>query len=83
MYDFDVVNCLKKYLLLDFAELRYNAVIEQQLIKNLYPDERCTKKESTLVSNIEDMVTVEFEWICVKRWLHLVSKETLWIWVRY
>ena len=77
LYDFEVVNRLKKYLQLDFAELRHDALKEQQLMKKLDPDERRTKRESSLVSNMEHMVTVEFERGCVKRRFRLVLSEIL------
>ena len=77
LYEFEVVNRLKKYLQLDFAELRHDALKEQQLIKKLDPDERQSKRDSSLVSNMENMVTVEFERGCVKRRFRLVLSETL------
>ena len=71
----EIINGLKKYLQLNFCELRQNALKEQQLVKKVDLDQRQTKRESIVVSNMKQMVIVEFEQGCVMRGFHLILNE--------
>lgn len=68
-------NDLKKYLSVDFQELKQDAQKEQQLIRKLGPGEE--KVQSVLASSLQDGVVIEFERSNHVRRFRLVLSEAL------
>ena len=57
--DVEEVNGVKQYLELDFAELRHDAVKEQQLLRKLRPGETRPAESSVLASSVSNGLMVE------------------------
>ena len=74
LLDIESVNHIKKYLTLDFAELKSDAIKEQQLIKKLPTGER--RGESVLSCVKEGLVT-EFEKATEEKRFRIVLSELL------
>ena len=75
--DVEEVNGVKQYLELDFAELRHDAVKEQQLLRKLRPGETRPAESSVLASSVSNGLMVEFEHSGSMRRTRLVLSELL------
>ena len=71
------VNGIRKYLELDFAELKRDAVKEQQLLRKLHPGESRPREGSVLASATTHGLVVEFERSGWMRRLRLLLSELL------
>ena len=71
------MNGIKKYLELDFTELKHDAVREQQLLRKLHPGENRPQEGSVLASSIPHGLVVEFERSGCMRQLRLLLSELL------
>ena len=74
------VNHIKKYLLLDFEELKSDGLKEQQLIKKLTPSEHSSREDSARDSallKIKDGFVTEFEKSGEEKRFRLVLSELL------
>lgn len=75
--EIEEVQKIKKYLQLDFMELKNDAVKEMQLIKKRNLNESDSKTESALVDSVETSVAIEFERGSEERQFRLVMSELL------
>ena len=77
LLDVEAVNHVKKYLQLDFGEIKHDALREQQLLKKLHPGERPAVGESVLMSSMKEGAITEFEKGGKKRRFRVVLGEVL------
>lgn len=71
------VNEVKKYLDLDFSELKHDAVKEQQLLHKLHPGENKPNESSVLATNVSSGIMVDYERSGCMRRSRLVLSELL------
>lgn len=71
------MNGIRKYLELDFTELKHDAVKEQQLLRKLHPGESRPAEGSVLASSVTSGLVVDFERSGRMRRLRLLLSELL------
>ena len=74
LLDIESVNHIKKYLTLHFAELKSDAVKEQQLIKKLPAGER---RGESVLSGVKEGLVTEFEKATEEKRFRIVLSELL------
>ena len=70
-------NAIKKYLSVDFQELKQDALKEQQLLRKLPPGEERGSAQSVLASALQYGLAIEFERSDHMRKLRLILSELL------
>lgn len=75
--ELDQVNSIKRYLELDFSELKQDALKERQLLEKLHPGETRPGDGSLLASSIQRGLVTEFELSSWMRRCRLVLSELL------